>query len=100
MGTHNLCFRAKIRKLYPCKSQFYCIKVGVRGCSLHGLVFVMEFRPNVFLSICAHRLTYHIQIDHAQRLEHSPTMRTICLNITYAVKYPKCFVNLLARCKH
>ena len=32
MSTHNLCFEAKIRKIvYPCKSQFYCIKVGCKG---------------------------------------------------------------------
>ena len=28
--THNLCFRAEIRKIYPCKFQFYYIE-GV-GC--------------------------------------------------------------------
>ena len=29
---HNLCFRAKIRKnVYPCKPQFYYIKVGCKG---------------------------------------------------------------------
>ena len=33
-STHNLCFRAKIRKnnVYPCKPQFYYIKVGFKGC--------------------------------------------------------------------
>ena len=31
-STHNLCFRAKIRKIvYPCKYQFYYIKVGCKG---------------------------------------------------------------------
>ena len=40
--THNLCFRAKIRKNeYPCKPQFYNIKMGCKGSSLHGLVFMM-----------------------------------------------------------
>ena len=30
--THDLCFRAKIRKnVYPCKPQFYYIKVGCKG---------------------------------------------------------------------
>ena len=30
--THNLCFGAKIRKLYtPVNPQFYCIKVGCKG---------------------------------------------------------------------
>ena len=44
-GTHGLCFGAKIReKVYPCKPQFYYIKVGCKGCSLHGLVFVMILR--------------------------------------------------------
>ena len=32
MSTHNLCFGAKIRKkVYPCKPQFYYIKVGCKG---------------------------------------------------------------------
>ena len=32
MSTHDLCFRAKIRKNeYPCKPQFYYIKVGCKG---------------------------------------------------------------------
>ena len=32
MSTHNLCLRAKIRKnVYPCKPQFYYIKVGCKG---------------------------------------------------------------------
>ena len=31
-STHNQCFRAKIRKSeYPCKPQFYYIKVGWKG---------------------------------------------------------------------
>ena len=32
-STHNLCFRAEIRKnnVYPCKPQFYYIKVGFKG---------------------------------------------------------------------
>ena len=31
-STHNLCFRAKIRKNeYPCKPQFYYLKVGCKG---------------------------------------------------------------------
>ena len=31
-NTHDLCFRAKIRKnIYPCKPQFYNIKVGCMG---------------------------------------------------------------------
>ena len=34
MSTHNLCFRAKIRKIgtvYPCVPQFCYIKVGYKG---------------------------------------------------------------------
>ena len=30
--THNLCFRAKIKKnVYPCKPQFYYTEVGCKG---------------------------------------------------------------------
>ena len=32
LSTHNQCFRAKIRKNeYPCKPQFYYLKVGCKG---------------------------------------------------------------------
>ena len=32
MSTHNLCFRAKIRKnVYQCTPQFYYTKVGCKG---------------------------------------------------------------------
>ena len=32
MSTHNLCFRAKIRKnVYPCTPQLHYIKVGCKG---------------------------------------------------------------------
>ena len=34
-STHNLCFRAKIRKnVHPCKPQFYYIKVGFKGVNM------------------------------------------------------------------
>ena len=48
--THNLCFRAKIRKnVYPCTPQFYYIKVGYKGilvtrtCFRDGRLFLQEF---------------------------------------------------------
>ena len=32
MSTHNLCFRARIKKnVYPCTPQFHYIKVGCKG---------------------------------------------------------------------
>ena len=41
--THNLCFRAKIRKqcIPSVNPSFTIYKWGVRGSSLHGYVFVM-----------------------------------------------------------
>ena len=43
MSTHNLCFRAKIRKkCIPCKLSFTVLKWGVRGYTLHGLVIMMK----------------------------------------------------------
>ena len=39
MSTHNLCFRARIRK--KCKSKFYYIKVGCKGNKSHGHVILM-----------------------------------------------------------
>ena len=47
-STHNLCFRANIRKnVYPCKPQFYYIKVGCKG------VFVTRtcFRDVIFTAL-------------------------------------------------
>ena len=45
MSTHNLCFRAKIRRKneYPCKPQFYYMKVGF---TLHGHAGMM--RCNIY----------------------------------------------------
>ena len=49
--THNLCFGAKIRKkkLYPCKPQFYCIKVGCKGVFVTRTCFrdACAFRPKI-----------------------------------------------------
>ena len=40
--THNLCFRAKVRKnVYPCKLQLYYTKVGCEGYESHGCVTIM-----------------------------------------------------------
>ena len=53
MSTHNLCFssneypqsmflsRNKKKNVYPCKPQFYYIKVGFNGSALYRHVFVM-----------------------------------------------------------
>ena len=30
-STHDLCFRVLEKKVYPCKPQFYYIKVGCKG---------------------------------------------------------------------
>ena len=54
MSTHNLCFRAKIRKkrlplYFP---SFTIQKWSVRGYSLHGLVFVMMAKPLSLYSYC------------------------------------------------
>ena len=36
-STHDLCFRAKVRKnVYPCVPQFYYIKVGCTGVFIKG----------------------------------------------------------------
>ena len=41
-----LCFRATVRKnVYPCKSQFYHIKVGCKGYTLHGHVNMNYMMP-------------------------------------------------------
>ena len=58
-STHNLCFRAKIRKhayMYSCKPQFYYIKVGCKRVNItrtcypdvmncHEKFYVLVFRP-------------------------------------------------------
>ena len=40
-STHNLCFGAKKKreKVYPCKPQFYYIKVGCNGVFVTGTCF-------------------------------------------------------------
>ena len=50
MSSHNLCFRAKIKKnnVCPCKPQFYIIKVGFKG----GQIIQACFRDGNALSRC------------------------------------------------
>ena len=44
MSTHNLCLRAKYENMYtPVHPSFTIQKWGVRGYSIHGLVFVMTY---------------------------------------------------------
>ena len=53
MSTHNLCFRAKIRKMYtPVHPSFTIQKWGIRGYSIHGLVFMMIILSVRFLFVC------------------------------------------------
>ena len=46
-STHNLCFLSRNKKnnVYPCKPQFYYIKVGFKGSTLYRYVFVMQDHP-------------------------------------------------------
>ena len=49
-STHNLCFGAKIRKnVYPCKPQFYYIKVECKGVFATRTCFrdVQEFHRKI-----------------------------------------------------
>ena len=47
MSTHNLCFGANIRKnVYPCKPQFYYIKVGCKGVFLTWTCLRDESKSN------------------------------------------------------
>ena len=43
-STHNLCFRAEIRKImYTPVNSLYYIKVGFKGSTLYRHVFVMKY---------------------------------------------------------
>ena len=45
MSTHNLCFRARIKKMYtPVHPSFTIYKWGVRRCTFHGHVCMMSVR--------------------------------------------------------
>ena len=59
MSTHNLCFRAKIRKnVYPCTPQFYYTKVGCKGVFVTRTCFrdVLAKLKKAFTTCC--RLTF------------------------------------------
>ena len=50
ISTHNLCFRAKIRKnVYPCKPQFYYIKVGCKRVNITRTCYHDTTRCNRFV---------------------------------------------------
>ena len=52
-STHNLCFRAKIRKnVYPCKPQFYYIKVGCKGLFITRTGFHDDLGKNLQIVHC------------------------------------------------
>ena len=56
MNNHNLCFLAQIRKInvYPCKHQFYNIKVGFKGTKLYKYVFMKKhFAHQLFIVCCS-----------------------------------------------
>ena len=58
-NTHNLCFGAKIRKkVYPCKPQFYYIRLGCKG------VFVTRtcFRDDVNLLVLMKYSSFKIKL--------------------------------------
>ena len=57
MSTHNGCFGSKVRKkVYPCKPQFWYIKVGYEGvyfswtCFPDGTIFII-FEIKYFLFV-------------------------------------------------
>ena len=50
-STHNICFRAKIRKnVYPCKPQFYYIRAGCNGVFITRTCFHDDILLNLSLS--------------------------------------------------
>ena len=46
-STHNLCFTAKKKNnVYPCKPQFYSLKVGFKGVKIIQACFCDEFESD------------------------------------------------------
>ena len=59
MSTHNLCFRAKIRKnVYPCKLQFYYLKVGCKGVYITRICYHDAGHQMNFLSLLLIKLSF------------------------------------------
>ena len=53
MSTHNLCFRAKIKKdVYPCTPQFHCIKVGCKGVFVTRTCFRDVYPKPCYIETC------------------------------------------------
>ena len=58
-STHNLCFRAKIRKnVYPYKPPFYYIKVGCKG-----EYITRTCKQDEYQVICCLRVSNHLYIS-------------------------------------
>ena len=65
-STHNLCFRAEIRKnVYPCKPQFFYIKVGCKGVYISRTCY-----PDEDPAYCHLLRFHHIVIHFAVLLSH------------------------------
>ena len=53
----------KKKIVYPCKPQFYYIKVGFKGSSLHGLVLVMEGGTLILIvPVSGYRLPFTLKV--------------------------------------
>ena len=71
-STHDLCFRAKVRKnVYPCKPQFYYIKVGCKGVFItrtclhasstflvNGDAYILPYRLHTYLGLSTNGSPY------------------------------------------
>ena len=81
-STHNLCFGANIRKkVYPCKLQFYYIKVGCKGVFVTRTCFRDEIDYSLNLSYIFHN-TYQMQTNskdpkNKSRTNSTQSMRTL-----------------------
>ena len=60
MSTHNLCLLSRNKKnnVYPCKPQFYYIKVGFKGVKIikvcfHDVFVGFKKRSNIFIFFCS-----------------------------------------------
>ena len=95
MSTHNLCFRAKIRKMYtPVNPSFTILKWGTRGYTLHGLVIMMTRTTVKFLNF---ETPENFAVIHLKFKKRGKNFQYFVKNIQTELQTVKTLIRLLLK---
>ena len=89
-STHNLGFGAKIRKVYPCKPQFFYIRVGFKG-----VFFARTCYPDAqFTLILEDDDQYNMKIDNQQLVIYLDALNRSRVWLSFMTYFITLFIRL------